>query len=316
MQKDKGILFWLTALVLLASLPAFYGSGGTFGIKVHIILNNLATVVITYYCFAEMFGSVYIGLACSWLYTMSVFRICKLYVAYDAGELWAMVFFLVVIYGLYSLFTQDIKTVNYRRVWAFCAALMVSAIGFLFFWQEFYQSQMLRSYEETKFIQSKGLYIPQLIFHWWKKGDNALLGDMGMQSAQPIGMGMVLCLGLGVFCALWYAGQLRDQGKHVLILGKISAVLGGLCLVMSLNIFPWDSLQKLNRYFMILIGVLETPTRFLGIGTVFLVIVAGCILWVFDKKVEKKYYYISVILIIAAITTSSMYLLENISYGA
>ncbi|MBQ7955107.1 MAG: hypothetical protein IJ282_05105 [Lachnospiraceae bacterium] len=361
-KVEKGILFWLGVLVVIASLPALRGIGASFGYRVYSILINLVTVAVSYYCFSGIFDRPYIGLACSWLYTLSIYRIYKLFVVFAAWETCAMVFFPIIAYGLYKMFTDNVKEKSYKFVWVFlgigyagvlitdlvsfeviavltlllcifcfrkvfvketlwelikgCISALVMSLAYILpFWDNFFERNLQAYYLPAGTIQDKGLYFPQLVFHWWKNGDNGLFGDAGMQSSQPVGVGLVLALSFAAFCILWYAGELRDKEKSVLSLGKTAAVFGGLLMFMSMNIFPWDSLQHLSGLTTVVISAVQFPGRFLGWGILWLVILAGCLLWFFKEKAAKWYYYVSVVIVMISITTSSMYLLDFISSG-
>lgn len=76
-----------------------------------------ATVLVAYYCFSKMFGEQYIGLLCSALYSLSVYRIYKAYSVGAYGEASAILFFPLIAYGFYRVFTEDITTKEYKRSW-------------------------------------------------------------------------------------------------------------------------------------------------------------------------------------------------------
>ena len=84
-------------------------------------------------------------------------------------------------------------------------------------------------------------------------------------------------------------------------------------MLMSLNIFPWDRIQRMNSITASLVSSLQFPNRFLGWGTVFLVAVCGCLLWYFGKVGQKWNYYIGIICILLGVTTSGMYLLDYVN---
>lgn len=77
----------------------------------------ITTVLVSYYCFRKMFGEPYVGLLCSMLYSMSVYRIYKTYQVGAYGETCAILFLPLIAYGFYRVFTEDIHAKEYKRSW-------------------------------------------------------------------------------------------------------------------------------------------------------------------------------------------------------
>ena len=154
-------------------------------------------------------------------------------------------------------------------------------------------------------IQENGLLLPQLAFHFWKyTGDQP--GE-GMQYSYPIGVGAILILGLLLFLILWFSGE-KEETRFA----KVAAVLALICLVCSLNSFPWDILQQKNSVLAYLIGSIHQPHVFLRYGIFFLVVVWGNILSLLKKKKNKYYYNLGILLLLAGMVTSSVFLMDHI----
>lgn len=83
--------------------------------RMFLLLMNAATVLVSYYCFYRMFREKYAGVFCSMLYTLSIYRIYKTYGVGAYGEICAMLFLPVIVYGFYRVFTEDVKESSYRR---------------------------------------------------------------------------------------------------------------------------------------------------------------------------------------------------------
>ena len=346
----------------LLYIPAFFRLVGFTVItsyNLYCICLNIATAFIAYYCFKNIFNSRYIGLLCSGLYTLSVFRIYKLVITCAVGEASAVTFMPLVLYGLYRAFTEDAESKTYKTVWipiaagyagliqthvlsceitAFLtiivclvclkkvfvketflqlakgalAALLMSFWYLVPFLDYYLNENMHIRHVSGRTIQERGLYIPQLFLQWWTKGGNALVvAEKGMVSSDPMGGSLLLGGALLLFFILWFAGVWKQEKNRVVVLGKTAGLLAAVLMVMSLNIFPWDKLQKMNGMAASLISSIQFPNRFLGWGTVFLVTVTGCLLWFFGKNKHKWYYYLCVICVIAGICTSNIYLLDH-----
>lgn len=67
---------------------------------------NLATALISYYCFKELFAGEKSGLLGSMLYTLSMYRLLNVYTRAAVGEYCAMMFLPVIFLGLYRIFTM------------------------------------------------------------------------------------------------------------------------------------------------------------------------------------------------------------------
>ena len=85
--------------------------------RIYQFLLLAATVLVSYYCFAKMFREAYIGLLCSALYSLSVYRIYKTFQVGAYGESSAILFLPLIAYGFYKVFTEDIHAKEYKRSW-------------------------------------------------------------------------------------------------------------------------------------------------------------------------------------------------------
>lgn len=85
--------------------------------RLFLLLMNTATVLVSYVCFRKLFRDRYAGVLCSMLYTLSVYRIYKTYGVGAYGEICAMLFLPVIVYGFYRVFTQEVSEPSYKRSW-------------------------------------------------------------------------------------------------------------------------------------------------------------------------------------------------------
>jgi hypothetical protein len=348
------------ALLLFPAILRLLGFTVTTSYNIFCIALNIATVWISYFCFSRIFKSRSIGVFCSAIYTLSIFRIYKLVITSALGEGSAITFMPLILYGFYRVFTEDPKSLTYRKAWipltlgyagllqthiltceitilltiitciAFvnkicrketffvllkgAAGAFAISLWFVIPFLDYYLNGNLHiRYVSGRTIQDRGLYLPQLAFHWWKLGDNALLNDMGMQYSHALGVGMILFLGFLVFGILWFSGKWRNDNGKVISMGKYLFLLSGILMLLSLNIFPWDRIQQMGDIPAALISSIQFPNRFLGWGTLCLTAVLGCCLFHFKNKGFSWYYYISVICVLFGITTSSMYLLDYVN---
>lgn len=344
----------------LLTIPAIFRLLGFTVIQSYnvfaIFLNGL-TIGISYYCFGKIFKNRYIGLICSALYTLSIYRISKIVISSAVGEGSAIAFMPLILYGLYRVFTENPKEKNYSTAWipiafgyaglvqthvlsceitAFLtlivcllcirkvfqfkvflelgkgagAAVLLSLWYLVPFLDYFINEDVHVRHVSARMIQHRGLLPAQLGYHFWKAGSNAINGEFGMQYASAMGIGFALSIAMMMFFVLWSMGKLQGCKEPLMQLGKISLVLATGLIVMSLSIFPWDTIQKLHPIVASLVSSIQFPNRFLGWATVFCVVLFGCCLWYFQNKKQKWFYYGGIVLSLLAITTSSMYLLD------
>lgn len=352
-------IFYCGTLLYLPAILRLLGFTVTTSYNIFCIALNIATALISYYCFTKIFKNRYIGLTCSALYTLSIFRIYKLMITSAVGEGSAVTFMPLVFYGLYKAFTAKPTEKSYKTTWipiaigyagliqthvlsceitAFLTiivcllsvkkvfrketflelakgalAAFLASLWYLIPFLDYYINEDMHiRHVSARTIQDRGLYIPQLVFNWWKLGENAPGGDVGMLHSHAVGIGFILILGFVVFGILWFRGNYREQNSPVIQMGKFSMIMGGMLMLMSLNIFPWDKIQNLNSVTAALVSSLQFPNRFLGWGTVFLVAIFGCLLWYFNKNRKRWHYYLAVICAILGIATSGIYLINYV----
>lgn len=118
--EDNGYasaIFYSEIFLLPAAFLRILGFTVTTSYHIYIFLLNFLTASTSYYCFKKMFRSEYIGLLCSALHTLSLYRIYKTYMTGGLGETLAMIFLPFIVYGFYRVFSEDHTAKEYR--WSF-----------------------------------------------------------------------------------------------------------------------------------------------------------------------------------------------------
>lgn len=108
-------VFYGQTLLLPAALFRMVGFTVTTSYRLFIFCVNLATAWLAYYCFRKIFGRPSVGLLCSMLYTLSQYRLYKLYMRGSLGEVLGMMFLPLIAYGFWRIFTEDPRSGTYRR---------------------------------------------------------------------------------------------------------------------------------------------------------------------------------------------------------
>lgn len=110
-------VMYCNALLIFPALLRLLGFTVLTSYNVYCIALNIATVWIAYYCFSGIFRDRCIGLVCSALYSLSVFRIYKLVITSATGEGSAVTFMPLVLYGYFRVFAENPKEKGYKTAW-------------------------------------------------------------------------------------------------------------------------------------------------------------------------------------------------------
>lgn len=110
-------IFYGETVLYIAALFRLIGFTVTAGCRMFMAVVAIATVLISYECYKKIFDEAYVGVFCSMLYSLSVYRVYKTYYCGSWGECFGVMFLPLIIYGFYRVFTQDIHEKSYRRSW-------------------------------------------------------------------------------------------------------------------------------------------------------------------------------------------------------
>lgn len=89
--------------------------------KCYMVMIHILTVGISYYSFSKM-SRPKIGMACTILYSLNIYRLTCIYTRAAVGEYTAMTFMPLVLYGLWKLYTLPEDTKRHRDSWITIAA--------------------------------------------------------------------------------------------------------------------------------------------------------------------------------------------------
>lgn len=110
-------IFYCNLLLYFSAALRMLGFTVTESYLLYCIALNIATAAIAWYCFGKMFRDDVIGLACSGLYTLSIFRVYRLLGTGAVGEGSAFTFFPLVLYGIYLVFEGKKEEREFRNSW-------------------------------------------------------------------------------------------------------------------------------------------------------------------------------------------------------
>lgn len=318
-------IFYGELFLYLEAIFRIIGFSVTASYHMFMFLITVASVLIAYYSFKKIFGEAYIGVFCSALYVLSIYRIYRTHITSSWGECFGMMLLPLILYGFWIIFTGDVREKSYRNAWiplavgfalTFQSHLLSCEIAGVFSlilcvvqWRKVFRKEtflvlvkaavagvLLSGWFMVPFldymitgdfvihhvsdrtIQYRGLLIPHLFFTYFLDGGNVFYGTSGMFHSAATGIGIVFIAALVILAALFFTGRNRALKPEEQRLGIIAGALSMLAMVMSLNLFPWDHIQKLGSVAASLISSLQTPARLLIIPTVGLTAVAGVVM--------------------------------------
>jgi hypothetical protein len=145
-------IFYGETLLYIAALFRLIGFTVEASYKIFMFLVAAATVLISYASFKHIFRDEYVGVFCSLLYSVSIYRIYKTYFCGALGECFGVMLLPLIAWGFYNVFTQDIHDKSYRKNW------IVLTVGF---------TLLLQSHLLT--CEMVGLFTIILCVVLWKK---------------------------------------------------------------------------------------------------------------------------------------------------
>lgn len=110
-------IFYGETVLYIAALFRLIGFTVTTSYRMFMAVVAAATVLIAYKCFGKIFNEAYVGVFCSLLYSVSVYRVYKTYYCGSWGECFGVMLLPLIVYGFYRVFTQDIHEKSYKRSW-------------------------------------------------------------------------------------------------------------------------------------------------------------------------------------------------------
>ena len=110
-------IFYCNLLLYFPAALRMLGFTVTESYLLYCIALNIATAAIAWYCFGKMFRDDVVGLVCSGLYTLSIFRVYRLLGTGAVGEGSAFTFFPLVLYGIYLVFEGKKEEREFRNSW-------------------------------------------------------------------------------------------------------------------------------------------------------------------------------------------------------
>lgn len=311
---------------LFLYFPAFLrllGASTVMAYNTFLVAVNGATAWIMYVCARGITRSRYAGLLASILYTLSTWRIINLYYRAALGEALAMVFFPVLLYGLYLLLTGE-----YKKWWVLalgCSGIFQShiistvfaaitiAVVIVAYIKEFLKKECFMGFVKAGILTLlMNLWYLAAFLTYYLGADlaikhtpenteffqnavfpaelfNVFNTSFGYSQLLEYGLrgNMSLSLGVGVTGALVLCAAYFVLGKrergHRDKFYRLLTGMGLVLLFMTSTLFPWQLLQQ-SGLINAFCGTVRMPWRFLSLASPMFCIVAAGILARREKR--------------------------------
>lgn len=310
-------------------------------VNVWLLFVNLATAASMYYAAGHLFHSHRIGCISSIFYTLGIYRLTNLYTRAAFGELTAMIFFPIVLYGLYEVIFRDekkwwilvlgltgvvqshiistlfaaagcilcslvcIKRVFVReRFWACVKAAVFSLFLNLWFFVPLleYMKAGMDLFSLQFPVQTFTVTLAKLLEIYPISMGASPLSYGGAFETMAVGLGLPILAGIALYFYQAVDGKrCRDKKVNVLLAAGIVLSLCATCL------FPWETLVK-NGFFRWIASYIQFPWRFLCISLCFFSLTCA---WTVYRQWGEKYYRYTALAVLLLCVLSSQHLLEG-----
>lgn len=110
-------VFYGELFLYLPALLRILGFSVQAAYKFYIVGINLATALLSYYCFKKIFKDSKAVLIGCCAYMLAPYRLVSIFLRGAVGEYTAMVFFPLIFYGLFRIYTEETNDAHYKTSW-------------------------------------------------------------------------------------------------------------------------------------------------------------------------------------------------------
>ena len=342
-------IFYCDLFLVFPAILRIIGFSVTTAYNAYLILINIATVLIAYKVFKEIFQKQTIALLGVFLYTFSSMHFFKLIQTGAIGEGTAMCFLPLVALGIFRIFYTDTEAKAYKTAYlplslgfvgiischvlsSEITALFVLLICIL----NIPRFKSLKVFRElikaavSAFLMCAWFIIPFLDYYLHadihvKHVFARTIQEFGYDLSQMylfiadgkeyiMGIGPVLFGGLIIFAILFVLALVSKNKKELpsMRFALHFFIMAVIMMIFSLDFFPWNKIQSLGGFLGSVISSIQFPNRFLGWAVLSAVMVFLHVCVYFEKKNYRKDY--NILFSAAIILTLFSFLYLNDSY--
>lgn len=334
-------IFYPSLFLYIPALLDLIGFQFVPSVNLFLLIVNAASAVVMYYCSRDLFRSEKIGCISAVIYTLCTYRLCNVFVRAAYGEMLAMVFLPLVVYGFYELFFGDERRwmflslgitgvvqshilsllllaivcvaaglVCIRRVLTksrFCAvAKMLVSTLFLNLWFLLPLIEYMRTDIDTGALMHSGakssISVTKLIEFFSREGGVTAYMNQDISSAMATSLGAAIVIGSLLFI-YEFAAKRKESSRMAVVL----FVMGSVFAFMATDIFPWQLLSRIGIISTFLV-YLQFPWRFLSFASCLLSMTCA---YAFARATEGVHKNAAVLLVLILSLISSQYLLNG-----
>lgn len=107
-------VFYGDLFLYIPAILRIMGFSIRFSYVAYALLVNIATCLISYFCFKGIIKNNKAALIGSAVYTLSLYRLINMYIRCAVGEYTAMTFLPLIVYGIWKIFTDDTEDKKYK----------------------------------------------------------------------------------------------------------------------------------------------------------------------------------------------------------
>lgn len=306
----------------------------------------VAGIITSFYCFKKIFENSYIAILGVILNSLAIYHNFDAVLRGGTGFLVASIFFPVLLYGYYRLFSENTEDRKYSTVWIpisvgytgiLCShvlSLEISAI-----WTVVVLLTMLpRIFRRKTLLELlKALGAVTILNLWFLVpfadyyiNVDVRIKNVSARTIQSMGMPydtfLVLPLSTNdmslqlfstaalllviAFIGCWIVGVWKPyKSTGFMTLAKICAIYSLISIVLSTKYFPWDNLHSLNPLFEKVISAIQFPYRFLGYADLFAAITICAFIWcVWQYKYVWLKYALTTVTVLGILAYSVYYI--------
>jgi hypothetical protein len=314
--------------------------------KFYLIFINLLTAVLAYSSFKKLFRSRSLGLALAVVYVLNPYRLICIYYRAAIGEMTAMTFFPLVLYGLYAIFLGDQNDWTYL-VWGATGVLQshilsteLIAFACLAIGLVFIRSLFGRDKRWVRLVRA-GVYtvllnvwflVPMLVMSisirpivytrtqspigFAKYTLSYLFASGTLTDIGPHMLGWAALFTIG-FYILYRAITAKTQSnKTVLTFADTLLAIVLVCAIATTAYFPWEWITKIPVVGKLL-DTIQFPYRLLSVVAVAVTALAGYTIFLWLQKRNHRIFagvVISCLVVVSACVLFEAALMAETSY--
>jgi len=288
-----------------------------------LIYINILTIILAYYSFSKTFGSYKWGVTGAYLYTLSMYRLCDLYIRSDEGELFAMAFLPLAVYGFIRIYRAENRKlsdvlplvtgitgiiqnhvlstlfaaffiiifciINLPKTLKKLPELLFSVLLILFI-NLFYLFPVFSSFigMELKSSTDMSFNIYDAALTLSQVFDLTFIpGHSGKEIDMYFGTGLFIIVALIMLVVCTCISVKKKTGDSVIRIGVQSLIPALIASIISGKIFPWNAVTE-SEGLLGLLRIVQFPWRFMEYADVFYCFAAVSGLVLFCGAVKNK----------------------------